>query len=287
MKIIREAIGRLKADKDKFLVGAFCREQADLTPSQFADFYKCGCFPIERKEGFVLTWPLYREIVPLAFYLPRSMERNNRQHEWLFTTNQDFGRVLDECMRPRASDAPDYFWIGERSKRNLVELHGKGVAHSVEIYDRSGRTMHGGAIGLKFNGLFISLSLFSQWDGAGNAAALALQGVLCRRGFVMHDAIMPSSTSRRLGGDMVNGQYASSRRRIAVAPEKNLVFPELHAKLPILEYIEPLLTKAQDDGRTFPRQERDASKEQNGSQARQNLRQAGTRNRRGRQAGPS
>ncbi|MDR3450039.1 MAG: hypothetical protein P4M15_09905 [Alphaproteobacteria bacterium] len=286
-KNITYGLERLKDDRDKLIKKTKAVHWAGpsmgytIDAEDYFRLFLAGRYLLEGEGHFIIATSSYREIIPLNFHVPHGMRKFLAQDIYTFTTNQQFAAVAEECSKPRKGDDPDGLWIRHRTRAILGQLHAAGKAVSLEVY---GDGLDGGIIGLLIGGVFVSLSVFSRRSGAGNAALLAMQAILCERRFKLHDAIAPSSISRHFGGHLVSAQTYHTLS--AEAAGMKVDFPTIDTPLSVADYIQPLM-RDRNHGRTFPRQERHASEEQDGSQARQNIRQIGARNHGGGQNGPA
>jgi leucyl/phenylalanyl-tRNA--protein transferase len=195
-------------------------------------FHKGGYW-MERENGFYAVRTQHREIVPINNHIPHGTKKVIKSDIFSFTLNQKFKRVMNECTKLREHAPGECGWMGYRMKSYLMGLHQAGFAHSVDIY-REG-VWSGGILGLQQNGAFIGISVCSRSSGAGNAGMVALNNVLLRHGFSLHDAIVPSKFSRHWGGELITvGAYAQLQWE---AQQKKVALPEIPDKLSIKEYI--------------------------------------------------
>ena len=78
-----------------------------------------------------------------------------------------------------------------------VELHKRGYAHSVEVWDQG--VLVGGLYGLAMGQLFFGESMFSRADNASKFGFATLVKHLERSGFVLIDCQMPTEHLHSLG----------------------------------------------------------------------------------------
>lgn len=159
-----------------------------FTPDDLLACYKRGVFPMAESrddDGFFIVDPEWRCILPLdAFHVPKRLARTLRQDKFSFTINRDFDRVIDGCAAP-ARDREDT-WINPDIRALYMELHWRGLAHSVEVR-RDGR-LAGGLYGVTLGGAFFGESMFSWATDASKAALVHLAARLKRGGFKLLDA---------------------------------------------------------------------------------------------------
>ena len=88
-------------------------------------------------------------IFPDELHVSRSLGKLLRQR-YTVTFDQDFAAVIQACAAPRAY--ADGTWITEGIQQAYLELHQRGYAHSVEVWDQG--ELVGGLYGLAMGQLF-------------------------------------------------------------------------------------------------------------------------------------
>jgi leucyl/phenylalanyl-tRNA--protein transferase len=150
--------------------------------------YRRGVFPMAESradEGFFIVDPEFRCVLPLdRFHVPRRLARTLRQDRFHFTTDQEFAAVIDGCAAP-GKDREDT-WINPEIRALYVDLHKRGLAHSVET--RIGAELVGGLYGVAVGGAFFGESMFSRATDASKAALVHLAARLRFGGFKLLDA---------------------------------------------------------------------------------------------------
>ncbi len=111
------------------------------------------------------------------------------------TFDQDFDAVIRACAAPR--DYADGTWITEAMQDAYIELHRRGFAHSVEVWDQG--ELVGGLYGLAMGQLFFGESMFSRADNASKYGFATLVRHLKDSGFVLIDCQMPTDHLHSLG----------------------------------------------------------------------------------------
>ena len=162
----------------------------DLSAERLIAAYRHGCFPWF-SEGQPLLWwsPDPRTVLfPEEFHLSRSLAKLLRQQRYRVTFDQDFAAVIEGCASPR--DYADGTWITDSMRAAYLELHQRGLAHSVEVWD--GEQLVGGLYGLAMGQLFFGESMFSRADNASKIGFAALVSKLRDWGFVLIDCQMPT-----------------------------------------------------------------------------------------------
>jgi leucyl/phenylalanyl-tRNA--protein transferase len=167
-----------------------------LDPETLISAYRAGIFPWSSDP--VISWwsPDPRAIFDLDDWRPhRSTARSVRRAGWRFTVDRDFAGVMQACAAP-APDRPST-WITPDFERSYTELHRRGLAHSVEVWD--GDTMVGGLYGVTLGGFFGGESMFHRATDASKAAVGFLIERLRAGGFTLCDAQVPTPHLAHLG----------------------------------------------------------------------------------------
>ncbi|HET6283014.1 MAG TPA: leucyl/phenylalanyl-tRNA--protein transferase [Polyangia bacterium] len=167
-----------------------------LDADRLLSAYRVGIFPWSSDP--VLTWwsPDPRAIFDLPSYRPhRSVTRAVRRAGWRFTIDRDFTGVMRCC----AAETPERTgtWITDEFIAAYTELHRRGYAHSVEVYE--GETLVGGLYGVTIGGFFGGESMFHHRRDASKAAVAYLVERLRAGGFTLLDAQMPTPHLERIG----------------------------------------------------------------------------------------
>lgn len=132
-----------------------------------------------------LVEPDQRGVIPMErFHLPSRLARTVRQDRFQVTVDQDFAAVLDGCAAP--APGREDTWINGPIRRLYLELHGRGVARSVEC--RADGILIGGLYGVTLGGAFFGESMFSRARDASKVALVHLVARLRRGGWTLLDA---------------------------------------------------------------------------------------------------
>lgn len=182
-----------------------------LTPDLLLSAYASGIFPMsEGRDDPEIFWvdPRLRGIIPMGgFHLSRSLSRKIGQEPFRISFDTDFAGVVDGCAeRPET-------WINGPIRALYLELHARGLAHSVEVWD--GKALVGGVYGVALAGAFFGESMFSRRTDASKIALAYLMTRLRAAGFVLFDTQFLTDHLGRLGGiEISRTEY---RRRLSDA----------------------------------------------------------------------
>lgn len=176
----------------------------DLSPERLVAAYRHGCFPWFNEGQPVLWWsPDPRTVLlPEEFHLSRSLAKVMRQQRFQVTFDQDFAAVIDGCAGPR--DYADGTWITDSMRAAYLQLHLRGFAHSVEVWQHN--TLAGGLYGLAMGKLFFGESMFSRTDNASKVGFATLVGKLRDWGFTLIDCQMPTQHLHSFGARAITRQ---------------------------------------------------------------------------------
>ena len=169
----------------------------DLSADRLIRAYRHGCFPWFSEGQPILWWsPDPRTVLfPDELHVSRSLGKLLRKQRYALTFDKDFAAVIEACAAPR--DYADGTWITEAMQTAYLELHRRGFAHSVEVWDQG--ILVGGLYGLAMGQLFFGESMFSRADNASKFGFATLVQHLKAAGFVLIDCQMPTEHLHSLG----------------------------------------------------------------------------------------
>lgn len=168
----------------------------NLAPETLLRAYRAGVFPWSSDP--VLTWwsPDPRAIFDLDTYEPsRSLRKAIRRNGWTFSVDRAFLRVMEGCATS-TTDRPST-WITGEFVDSYTQLHARGYAHSVEVWE--GEELVGGLYGVSLGGFFGGESMFHRRTDASKAAVSHLVERLRACGFTLLDAQVPTPHLTSLG----------------------------------------------------------------------------------------
>ena len=176
----------------------------DLSADRLIQAYRHGCFPWFSEGQPILWWsPDPRTVLfPEELHVSRSMAKLLRQQRYQVSFDRDFKAVIQACAGPRR-DA-DGTWITDDMQNAYTELHARGHAHSVEVWDNG--ELVGGLYGLAMGQLFFGESMFSRADNASKFGFVTLVKHLQAWGFVLIDCQMATRHLESLGARSIPRQ---------------------------------------------------------------------------------
>jgi leucyl/phenylalanyl-tRNA---protein transferase len=210
-----------------------------LSPSLLVRAYAQGLFPMARGPRGPIDWysPDPRAVLPLsppeAFHISHSLRQRVKRGAFLVTFDRAFERVIRACAQPRPYEKST--WINGEIIRAYCGLHGRGLAHSVEVWtapppdgaplaggapspaEEQGCVLAGGLYGVALGGAFFGESMFSRATDASKVCLVHLVEHLRQRGYVLLDTQISNAHMAQFG--VVEIPRADYLRRLAGALE--------------------------------------------------------------------
>ncbi len=184
------------------------REYGRLTPELLVRAYAAGIFPMaESGDDPAVYWvnPPVRGVVPLArFHVPRRLARTVRGQPFDIRCDRAFAAVIRACAE--STDSRPETWINGEIRDAYTELHGLGLAHSVECWHQG--DLVGGCYGVALGGVFFGESMFSRATDASKVALVQLAVRLIYGGFQLMDVQFVTPHLRQFGAvEVPNRRY--------------------------------------------------------------------------------
>jgi leucyl/phenylalanyl-tRNA--protein transferase len=153
----------------------------DLSPERLLLAYSMGIFPWYADEDPILWWsPDPRLILePESLKISKSLKRIICKKQFSITIDHDFKTVINKCATAKRKE--DGTWIVNDMINAYIELHHKGFAHSVEVWEKE--KLVGGLYGVSIGKIFFGESMFSKTNNASKIALVYLVKTLSEWGF--------------------------------------------------------------------------------------------------------
>ena len=174
----------------------------DLHPDRILKAYRTGIFPWYNPGDPILWWsPDPRLLLyPERFKVRRSFRRVLRNRDYTVRFDHDYEAVIAACATvPRGEQKGT--WLTPEMQEAYIELHRRGFAHSVEVYE--GGMLIGGLYGIAMGGAFFGESMFSRAKDGSKIALKALSDVLREKGYDFIDCQVVTDHLVGLGAEAV------------------------------------------------------------------------------------
>ncbi len=170
----------------------------DLSINRLISAYQQGIFPWYEDPQPIMWWsPDPRSVLfPGELNVSRSLRRQMRSRDYRVTADTAFHRVVTQCAAPRARESGT--WITNAMGRAYMELHRRGFAHSIEVWDERGQLV-GGLYGVAMGAVFFGESMFTRASNASKMALVATVSLLSERGYQVIDCQVESDHLNSMG----------------------------------------------------------------------------------------
>lgn len=203
----------------------------DLSPERLQLAYSYGIFPwyafraedtceelIDPETGrpYIQWWcPMQRFVIfPSEVHISHSMRQEIKKldsGQIRVTFNQAFEAVIDQCgtLREEGRGA----WLGDDMKHAYIELYQRGMASSVEVWERDTLPegdivgeyrLVGGLYGVTLGNGFFGESMFSLRPSASKIALVTLARVLSAHGIGLIDCQFETPHLKTMGGRYID-----------------------------------------------------------------------------------
>jgi leucyl/phenylalanyl-tRNA--protein transferase len=192
----------------------------DLSPERLVLAYSLGVFPWY-SEGQPILWhsPDPRMVL-LAEELrvPRSLQKTLRKRPYDVTLDTAFAKVVEACATsPRPGQRST--WITRGMQKAYLELHRRGLAHSVEAW-REGK-LAGGLYGVSLGAAFFGESMFARQPDASKVAFVTLVEQLRRWEISLVDCQVYTHHLARFGAEeWPRRRYLQALKRAVAHPTR-------------------------------------------------------------------
>lgn len=202
------------ADHDGLLAAG-----GDLSVARLELAYRSGIFPWYSEGRPILWWcPSPRfALLPEELHVGRTLAKVVRRAPYRISFDTAFAEVIERCAKlPRPGQQGT--WITKDMRRAYLELHRRGLAHSVEAWKDD--VLVGGLYGVTIGCAYFGESMFAQAPDASKIAFVALVSRLRAWGYTIIDCQVPTDHLERFGARMfaLDDFLARVRGATATAP---------------------------------------------------------------------
>jgi leucyl/phenylalanyl-tRNA--protein transferase len=139
-------------------------------------------------------------LFPEELVVSKSMKTTINQQKFVFTINQAFEEVIDNCKKIERKNQ-DGTWINEDVKTAYIQLHKMGYAHSAETWLNN--QLVGGLYGIKMGKIFFGESMFAKESNASKFALIHYVQQLQTEGIALIDCQVYTEHLESLGAKMI------------------------------------------------------------------------------------
>jgi leucyl/phenylalanyl-tRNA---protein transferase len=175
----------------------------DLAPERLILAYRNGIFPWFEDDDPILWWsPDPRMAVfPATYKAPRSVRQVVAKNLFTVTFNTAFEDVVKNCQKITRKGQVGT-WINDDLAQSFFELHQRGMAQSVEVWQEG--ELVGGLYGMDLGHVFCGESMFSKVSNASKYAFVALIDFLKQREYKLLDCQLHNPYLESLGATQLS-----------------------------------------------------------------------------------
>lgn len=180
----------------------------DLSTERLLLAYRSGIFPWYSDGQPILWWsPNPRMVLyPNGLKVSKSMRQLLRKDIFRVTFNTEFEKVIHHCAKANRNDQ-DGTWITNEMQEAYIELHKKGIAKSVEVWQDE--TLVGGLYGIDLGSLgqhkvFCGESMFSLVSNASKFGFIKWVQYLESQKYDVIDCQVHTAHLESLGAEMIS-----------------------------------------------------------------------------------
>lgn len=143
----------------------------DLSIERLLLAYRSGIFPWYSDETPILWYAPHERFVLHAdeIAISKSMKRFFNKNPFKITMDTCFERVIEACATVER-EGQDGTWITDDMRHAYINLHKKGYARSVEVWQLD--ELVGGMYGVPVGNIFCGESMFSKVSNASKSALI-------------------------------------------------------------------------------------------------------------------
>ena len=190
-----------------------------IPPEILLKGYQNGIFPMsESREDESVGWYSARQrgIIPIEdFKVSSNVRRIIRQGRYTCKIDTCFRQVIEECASRETT------WISDIIINSFEILHQAGHAHSVEIFDDTGKLV-GGSYGVSLKAAFFGESMFKKATEADKVALWYTHKILSKNGFKLWDTQFYTDHLSQFGCTEISTE--EYKKRLQKALQKDAIF---------------------------------------------------------------
>jgi leucyl/phenylalanyl-tRNA---protein transferase len=175
----------------------------DLSSERLLAAYRNGIFPWYN-EGEPIIWYCPNPRMVLFFdrlKVSKSMRKIIKKQVFTITFNTCFEEVIQACKSIDRKEGFDT-WITEDMQKAYLNLHKKGIAKSVEVWQND--KLVGGLYGIDLGTVFCGESMFSRVSNASKVGFVYLVEKLKKEQYKLLDCQVYNEHLASLGAEEIN-----------------------------------------------------------------------------------
>lgn len=174
----------------------------DLSSERLMTAYANGIFPWYSEQEPILWWSPDPRLVlfPQKLKVSHSLKQKIKKNVFSVRIDSNFEQVISACAETERRHE-DGTWITEEMKAAYIELHHRGIAHSVECY--FGENLVGGLYGVSLGKAFFGESMFHSMTDASKVALYYLVQRAKEFEFLFIDSQVETEHLMSLGAELI------------------------------------------------------------------------------------
>ena len=173
----------------------------DLSPERLLFAYQNGIFPWYESDQPILWWaPDPRFVLyPHKLKVSKSTKQILKNQSFEITVNRNFKEVIQACAKVKR-EAQSGTWITDKMIETYCELHQRGIAKSVEVWQN--KKLVGGLYGVELNDtIFCGESMFSY---VSNASKIGFTSFVQNSKYKLIDCQLHTNHLESLGAEPIS-----------------------------------------------------------------------------------
>ncbi|AOR27972.1 leucyl/phenylalanyl-tRNA--protein transferase [Formosa sp. Hel1_33_131] len=173
----------------------------DLSPERVLFAYQNGIFPWYESDQPILWWaPDPRFVLyPHKLKVSKSTKQILKNQSFEITVNRNFKEVIQACAKVKR-EAQSGTWITDKMIETYCELHQRGIAKSVEVWQN--KKLVGGLYGVELNDtIFCGESMFSY---VSNASKIGFTSFVQNSKYKLIDCQLHTNHLESLGAESIS-----------------------------------------------------------------------------------
>lgn len=176
----------------------------DLSVDRLLLAYSWGIFPWYNEGEPIIWWhPDPRFVLfPHQLKVSKSMRPYFNQRKFEVSFDTAFEAVIAACQQTYRQGQGGQTWITAEMKNAYINLHQRGFAHSVEVW-QSGELV-GGLYGIALGKVFFGESMFTKVSNASKVGFISIVKKLEEEGFRLIDCQQETKHLKSLGANAIS-----------------------------------------------------------------------------------